>query len=554
MVSASGANAYDWESSASLGSRFDRSLNTLRQQSAGPVDGAAALIADGHMGLSLTASSSGASNDSLSPLSPTPAPDQPLVTWSGLDSRFFPIEIATNLGSLNGTTIVSDAIGVSNASDTYRFNVTTSSTVNFTLSGLSNNADFRLIWDGNSNGLIDLTEVLASATQSSTNAEQMNQSLAAGTYFVQVWGGSGETAYNLTLSTGDWYSANLTDAGVIGQARTLGQDGQFSRTDMMAILREVQDSQVIDAGELADVRRVVRDRDFMMSDAVHVLSNKVVNAEIANRRSGIGDLTAGSSANQMERLISKWFVGSDRPLANGTYRYVNGALFQDGASVADVAQGNVGDCYFLASLAAMANERPGWFSNDLTSGNGILTDNGDGTFTVGLFRADGSRDYVTVDRYLPTTSTGRSIYASWGGNTADSSTNELWVALLEKAYAQFNESGWIGQENTNSYAGISGGWMDRVMEQMTGWSTTSRSATWMSEAQLISLVNSQELLTVGFIYETIPGVESGHAYTITSYDAASGRFHLNNPWGYSHADVSMADLQWMWAAVQWTNS
>jgi hypothetical protein len=133
------------------------------------------------------------------------------------------------------------------------------------------------------------------------------------------------------------------------------------------------------------------------------------------------------------------------------------------------------------------------------------------------------------------------------------STKELWVVLLEKAYAQFNQSAWIGQDNTNSYEGISGGWMAAVLNQLTGLSTSCHNANTMTQTQLINLLNSNQLLTVGFGNGTIPGVVNGHAYTITSYNSVTGRFHLNNPWGSHHADVTFAELQFMQGGVEWTN-
>src|SRR5262249_60731869 len=94
------------------------------------------------------------------------------------------------------------------------------------------------------------------------------------------------------------------------------------------------------------------------------------------------------------------------------------------------------------------------------------TDNGEGTFTVRFFRS-GVAEYVTGDRFLPTDSSGRPVYSSFG-RRYDDPGNELWVALAEKAYAQLNESGWIGQDGTNSYAGIDGGYGDDALRQITG--------------------------------------------------------------------------------------
>src|SRR5262249_4155892 len=151
-----------------------------------------------------------------------------------------------------------------------------------------------------------------------------------------------------------------------------------------------------------------------------------------------------------DELVGKWFRGSDHPLAldaNGvryTYRYANGSLFVNGVSYTDIRQGAVGDCYYLSALAEMAMQTPGLVQT-------MFSDNGDSTYTVRFFH-NGVADYVTVDRYLPTDTQGRFVYACQG-DYASSTGNELWVALAEKAYAQVNEEGWLGQprDGTNAY-------------------------------------------------------------------------------------------------------
>jgi hypothetical protein len=200
----------------------------------------------------------------------------------------------------------------------------------------------------------------------------------------------------------------------------------------------------------------------------------------------------------------------------------------------------------LATLSSAAQERPNYIQN-------MFIDNGDGTFTVRFFN-NGTADYVTVDRYLPTTSWGGFAYAS-AGSAYNSSSNELWVALAEKAYAQMAESGWTrGANATNSYQAISGGWMAPVMREITGMAASSQSVSSMTQQQLINLVNSNQLLTAGFVYGGGYGVVNSHAYTITSYNSSTGRFHLRNPWGFQDADVTWQELLNLRAFVQWSNA
>ncbi len=345
------------------------------------------------------------------------------------------------------------------------------------------------------------------------------------------------------VTEGDWYDHNVHDYHLENVSRAFIADG-MNRTDMIEILRETKDYGSITGTELQGVRTIVD--KVSMPEYVENLADKVVNGDVANSTSGIGNLYGGASANRVESLVDKWFFGGDRPDAAGSYQEAGGSLFQNGISMFDVDQGGVSDCYFIASLGAAALDKPHVISN-------MFIDNGDGTFTVRFFKPDGTRDYVTVDRYLPTSGSGNAVYAGWGGGSVSEANNELWVALAEKAYAQVNESGWIGQDGTNSYSGIAFGWMDRVINQISGLDTTSESAPSMTESEAINLVNSNKMLTVGFVNGTIAGVINDHAYTVSSYNPWTQTFRLHNPWGNTHADVTWAELQSMNARFQYSN-
>ncbi|MBW4504934.1 MAG: pre-peptidase C-terminal domain-containing protein [Scytonematopsis contorta HA4267-MV1] len=458
---------------------------------------------------------------------------------------------ATKWLPLNNWYAYSESIGGSDSQDYFQINLNNRSDFSLVMSGLSADADIRLL-DSSGN-------VICSSANAKTQgkaytfgtSEAFNTTLNAGTYYLKVSSFDGSaTDYKMdflatpTTSTSDWYSQNLKDKGTANWARRLYSDGSLSRTDMMLLSRSAMDDSGIDANELGDLRRIIN--SFSMSDSVRVLSNKVFNGDPANTRSGIGNLYAGSIATQTEQLVSKWFMGTDQPTANGTYRKANGSLFQNGISHNDIRQGGVGNCYLVATLASAALEKPGVIQN-------MFTDNGDGTFTVKFYK-NGKADYVTVDQWLPTDAYGNAIYAGWGGGNSNGSSNELWVSLAEKAYAQLNESGWIGRDNSNSYAGTEGGWMAPVMEQITGLSTSSQYASNMTKQGLINLVNSNRLLTAGFVHGEGYGVVNRHAYTITSYNSSSQTFRLHNPWGNTHADVTWEQLNSLQGIIQWTNA
>jgi hypothetical protein len=250
----------------------------------------------------------------------------------------------------------------------------------------------------------------------------------------------------------------------------------------------------------------------------------------------------------MERLIGKWFLGQDRPIiphTNYTYRYVSGSLFQNGSSAEDVKQGALNDCYYLATLAGIAHEQPSHIQS-------MFIDNGDNTFTVRFFN-DGVADYVTVDRYLPTRSNGTAAYADWGGGINTSTSNELWVALAEKAYVQLGQSGWSRPgRNQNSYSAIEWGWMDYVIRQVTGLSAQTAYATNITQSQLVNWVNSNQIVTVGFVHGGGYGVKDQHAYTITSYNPSTQKFFLRDPLVSRHVEVTFEQLQELRARIDYS--
>ncbi len=75
------------------------------------------------------------------------------------------------------------------------------SNVAISLTGLSADADVRIIRDVNLNGLIDPGEEIVRAARGSTNSESIIlDGLGVGDYFAQVYQYSGDTSYSLTLS------------------------------------------------------------------------------------------------------------------------------------------------------------------------------------------------------------------------------------------------------------------------------------------------------------------------------------------------------------------
>ena len=99
-------------------------------------------------------------------------------------------------------------------------------------------------------------------------------------------------------------------------------------------------------------------------------------------------------------------------------------LFSPGGPTgSDVEQGDLGDCYFLGPLSAVAESRPDVIRN-------MVTALGDGTYAVRFYRG-GRPYYLRVDADLWVKSPQLPRFARVGNG------DNIWAALIEKAYVFF---------------------------------------------------------------------------------------------------------------------
>ncbi len=349
--------------------------------------------------------------------------------------------------------------------------------------------------------------------------------------------------------------------------KSLFADGSISRADMIQILRCTEADGVVDATEFSDLKKIVSQASaWNIPEYVRVLASDVVNGNTANAKyqgTTLGNLAAGSTAAQMEKLIGKWFLGADVPALTSssiTYKQASGSLFAQSPSYLDEHQGALGDCYFITALGMLADSNPNAVKN-------MFIDNGDGTYTVrfysgsysNFYNSDGSisdgfssgagtADYVTVNSMLPTYSSGMFAYSNYGSyynNTA----NTLWIALAEKAYAQWNETGKEGRDGKNAYASIEGGWMGTVNAQVLGYNSADYIVSWASAKQAtINALAANKAVSTGTtsLSGTTYGLYGNHAYGIIGYNASTDKFTLYNPWGTNQPG------QLTWAQIQAT--
>jgi hypothetical protein len=218
-------------------------------------------------------------------------------------------------------------------------------------------------------------------------------------------------------------------------------------------------------------------------------------------------------------------VAMSHPTSATAYSVVNGTLFGPGGpSYLDVAQGAAGDCWLMASLAAVAARDPQDIQN-MFAAAGSVTMNGvtDNVYTVRFFNNSGVAVYVTVDSALPS-----------AGTYYDNVNNGvLWAALAEKAYAQANGMGLVTTSNSygDSYAALNGGDAAWALRAITGKSAsdyginpTNAAAAW----------NAGEFVVLCTSTPVNAKIVGDHCYAMVNYTASSTMpFEVYNPWGIS---------------------
>jgi hypothetical protein len=151
------------------------------------------------------------------------------------------------------------------------------------------------------------------------------------------------------------------------------------------------------------------------------------------------------------------------------YSYFGGDQSPKDPKVADLAQGALGDCFFIASMAAVVGASPGAIQD------AVKYDPRSKKYTVRFYEEQGRGRFkpvfIEVDAYLPTVEGDRRdpAYAADPGSP-------LWPAILEKAYAQ-----WKGGYDVLG----EGGTGDEAMSALTGSQSRTKNPASMKEADVI---------------------------------------------------------------------
>ena len=276
---------------------------------------------------------------------------------------------------------------------------------------------------------------------------------------------------------------------------------------------------------------------------------------------------------------------TNRVTDNGKYGMIDRReepLFAHDPCVSDISQGEVGDCYFLATIAAICDREPDFIRK-------MMKDNGDGTVTV-RFYDEKNPVYVSVKKTVPINTNTKS--PTFGIDKF--SRGALWVQMLEKAYAasglaekvkeldsivsdeadrdQLTVINALKRNNVVSYGSIAAGNSSALAEYLTGIKGeyipgSKEKAIDPNTQKIVPVLSARQeefwnlakdtnrrgvALVAGSLKTYSPGEGTGlsdgdvvmkgvsinHSYTVMGVQEMAGeeRIILRNPWGFGSTE------------------
>ncbi len=213
------------------------------------------------------------------------------------------------------------------------------------------------------------------------------------------------------------------------------------------------------------------------------------------------------------------------------------SLFVDDISIDDVRQGNLGNCYFMSSLAAMTSMPQ--LIIQIFKYIYIPKNN---CFQIGM-NIEGEWKIVLLDDYFPCSKkTKIPIFAKPNGP-------ELWVMLLEKAWAKIN----------GGYINIIGGFASEVLSVLTSFPIETvklqlNNIDFIWDKLLNDFKEGMIISSCSNFNEEIEkyGLISGHSFTVINFTQGylNGKLirliRLRNPWGYKEWNGDWSDHSLLW--------
>lgn len=215
-----------------------------------------------------------------------------------------------------------------------------------------------------------------------------------------------------------------------------------------------------------------------------------------------------------------------------------------GVEMDDIHQGHCGDCYFMATLAAIARNNPEY----IIGKNGMVEELGEEHkfFRVKFYNKDGKRVSVDIDNRF-WNKNDEPYYAKKGILTSDNQEGSYdpWVMAVEKAWAKINGNGYDGivgaREDGKEY--------ERKVEY--SFAVTGKTAFYCMTNNVPDQGKLCDMMKKHFLTDHLPitlysvsdaeaqfadqNLVHNHAYAVRSVNE-DGTFDIFNPWNSHMAD------------------
>ena len=259
-----------------------------------------------------------------------------------------------------------------------------------------------------------------------------------------------------------------------------------------------------------------------------------------------------------KRIIDVLFKGEETPDLkadhtpdNCTWKD-NGVIFQCAPEGDDPMQGGLGDCYFIASIAATAWAKPYSIINRASLSYCDSTGDAESNIThqIDFYKESSSGNYSTkvsveVTDSIPLNSNSP-IYAK------SFDAKETWPSVYEKAYAKYRNA--YSGDKPNYWLIGQGGASRHTIGEVTGGKVTVKWHNSTSASALLKFIQGncnawtlnnywgkdgyshrlKNPMVAGCLTRNDCGVVSGHAYSVLGFDHDDqGQYYvvLRNPWG-----------------------
>ena len=220
----------------------------------------------------------------------------------------------------------------------------------------------------------------------------------------------------------------------------------------------------------------------------------------------------------------------------------NYQVFHEEIIADDIIQGGLGDCYFLSAISALCK-----FPNLVRKLFYFKERSEENCYGV-YYKINGTWELVLIDDYFP-------CYGTRAKNLSFTSTNdnELWVILLEKAWAKLN----------GNYAKAIGGEPHEVFDVISNAYSDKMKITNNNSEEIWKRLQSAQaknyLMTAGTSSDTYNlnleemGLVPGHAYTLLQVVQLTGKSNeklvrLRNPWGNTEWSGDWSDSSRKWTS------